>query len=73
LAKEEKGMGFHDFTMRDYKKTASERMEQNQRIMEGCQVSDSGGSPVSKKLLFGILGAVAVAIIAIVVVIIVLR
>ena len=66
-------MGFNNFTMRDYKKTAPERMEQNQRIMEGRQVSDSGGSSVSKKLLFGILGAVAVAIIAIVVVIIVLK
>ena len=66
-------MGFNNFTMRDYKKTAPERMEQNQRIMEGRQVSDGGGSAVSKKLLFGILGAVAVAIIAIVVVIIVLR
>ena len=59
-------MGFNDFRMRDTKKDVSERMEQNQRIMEGRQISDSGQAPVSNRWLFSIIGGAVAAVVLIV-------
>ncbi len=55
------------------KRRPSERFDHYNQVIENENLRRAGSKAISKKLLFGILGAVAVAIIAIVVVIIVLR
>jgi hypothetical protein len=55
------------------KRRPSERFDHYNQVIENENLRRAGSKAISQKLLFGILGAVAVAIIVTVVVIIVLR
>ena len=57
----------------DMKKPASQRLENDQRIIEKERVSDSGQKPISHKFLLTCIGASIAVVAIIIILIIVLR